>query len=233
MGATGKSVGGYRRATIVLRRVGEMTEIFSKLHFMVEKKNANVIITCVWINSAGLVPVSVNHKTGGVEMVKRRCLVSGVVVFATTFLFAATAAEYYVATNGVDEVGRGSEASPFQTIQYAIDSASAGSTIWVKPGTYDKGGAENASASGVHSNRVVLTKKIHLKSTDGAAVTHIVGAPDPATGGVGPNAVRCVVSPNNNSADSTITGFTLRDGYGDDGSQAHRSGGFLRIFHIS
>ena len=161
-------------------------------------------------------------------MVKRRCLVSGVVVFATTFLFAATAAEYYVATNGVDEVGRGSEASPFQTIQYAIDSASAGSTIWVKPGTYDKGGAENASASGVHSNRVVLTKKIHLKSTDGAAVTHIVGAPDPATGGVGPNAVRCVVSPNNNSADSTITGFTLRDGYGDDGSQAHRSGGFLQ-----
>lgn len=156
--------------------------------------------------------------------------------YAQTFVIAASAliglpvsaAEYYVATNGVDAVGRGSEDSPFETIQYAINSASAGSTIWVKPGIYDKGGAENSSSSGTHSNRVVLTKKIYLKSTDGASVTHIVGAPDPDTGGVGPNAVRCIVSPNNTSADSTISGFTLRDGYGDDGTANHRSGGFLQ-----
>ena len=168
---------------------------------------------------------SIASAISGSKMLSCKNLLAGVFSVAT---FVVTAAEYYVATNGVDEVGRGSEANPFQTIQYAIDSASAGSTIWVKPGVYDKGGAENASASGVHSNRVVLTKKIYLKSTDGAAVTHIVGAPDPNTGGIGPKAVRCIVSPNNNSADSTITGFTLRDGYGDDGTQNHRAGGFLQ-----
>ena len=142
----------------------------------------------------------------------------------------------YVATNGVDAVGRGSEESPFETIQYAIDSASSGSTIWVKPGIYDKGGAENAISGAIHTNRVVLKKKVYLKSTDGAAVTHIVGAPDPNTGGVGPGAVRCIVSPDNGAGngslglDSEIVGFTIRDGYGDDGTTGHnhRSGGFLQ-----
>ncbi len=145
--------------------------------------------------------------------------------------FSCLAADtFYVATNGVDAVGRGSEESPFETIQYAIDSASSGSTIWVKPGIYDKGGAESTNTT-THLNRVVLTKVIHLKSTDGAAVTHIVGAPDPDTGDVGPKAVRCIISPSDNKAlNSSITGFTLRDGYGDDGStdHNHRSGGFLQ-----
>ena len=143
---------------------------------------------------------------------------------------------FYVATNGVDAVGRGSEESPFETIQYAIDSASSGSTIWVKPGIYDKGGAENVVSGTVHTNRVVLKKKVYLKSTEGAAVTHIVGAPDPNTGGVGPGAIRCIVSPDDGSGsrslgvDSTIVGFTIRDGYGDDGTTGHnhRSGGFLQ-----
>ena len=138
---------------------------------------------------------------------------------------------FYVATNGIDAAGRGSEENPFKTIQYAIDSATADSTIWVKPGVYDEGGATNTEGNGgTHMNRVVLTKRVHLKSTDGAAVTHIVGAPDPDTGGIGPGAVRCIVSPNANSQNSSIIGFTLRDGYGDDGTtgHAHRSGGFLQ-----
>jgi hypothetical protein len=154
-----------------------------------------------------------------------------VLLISSAFVAYSMAADvFYVATNGVDAVGRGSEESPFETIQYAIDSASSGSTIWVKPGIYDKGGAESTNTT-THLNRVVLTKVIHLKSTDGAAVTHIVGAPDPDTGDVGPKAVRCIISPSDNKAlDSTITGFTLRDGYGDDGSTGHnhRSGGFLQ-----
>ena len=133
---------------------------------------------------------------------------------------------FYVATNGVDAVGRGGEESPFQTIQYAIDSATVGSTIWVKPGIYDKGGAVSVNGT-THSNRVVLTKRVYLRSTDGASVTHIVGAPDPDTGGVGPKGVRCIISPSDNNAlDSRIVGFTLRDGYGDVSN--HRSGGFLQ-----
>ena len=160
-------------------------------------------------------------------VVTRKCPLGFVAMMAFSCLAADT---FYVATNGVDAVGRGSEESPFETIQYAIDSASSGSTIWVKPGIYDKGGAESTNTT-THLNRVVLTKVIHLKSTDGAAVTHIVGAPDPDTGDVGPKAVRCIISPGDNKAlNSTITGFTLRDGYGDDGStgHTHRSGGFLQ-----
>lgn len=152
------------------------------------------------------------------------CLSLCVAVFLATSVSAGT---YWVATNGVDAVGRGSESEPFETIQYAIDSAEVDSTIWVKPGVYDKGWATNRLSSGaVHTNRVSLTKKIHLKSTQGAAVTHIVGAPDPATGGVGPAAIRCMVSPNEDSDNSTVIGFTLREGYGD--ASSHRSGGFLQ-----
>ncbi len=155
-------------------------------------------------------------------------------VFCTSVFLAATASAgtYWVATNGVDATGRGSEAEPFETIQYAIDSAEIDSTIWVKPGVYDKGGAINKlSGGGVHTNRVVLGKLIHLKSTEGASVTHIVGAPDPMTGGVGAGAIRCMVSTNENSKGSTIAGFTLRNGYGDDGTSGHnhRSGGFLQF----
>lgn len=138
----------------------------------------------------------------------------------------ATASEYYVSPGGVDAAGRGTEASPFQTIQYAIDQAARGDTIWVKPGIYDQGGREN-TVNTPHMNRVLLTKMVHLKSTDGAAVTHIVGAPDPTTGGIGPNAVRCMASSDIDvSRNSTITGFTLRDGYGDTAN--HRAGGFLQ-----
>lgn len=166
-------------------------------------------------------------------VVMRKCPLGFVAMMAFSCLAADT---FYVATNGVDAVGRGSEESPFETIQYAIDSASSGSTIWVKPGIYDKGGAENAISGAIHTNRVVLKKKVYLKSTDGAAVTHIVGAPDPNTGGVGPGAVRCIVSPDNGAGngslglDSEIVGFTIRDGYGDDGTTGHnhRSGGFLQ-----
>ena len=148
-------------------------------------------------------------------------------ILAASFAVTATASEYYVATGGVDAAGRGSEASPFQTIQYAIDQATRGDTIWVKPGIYDQGGAMNTVSGSTHMNRVLLTKMVHLKSTDGAAVTHIVGAPDPTTGGIGPNAVRCMASSNIDvSRNSTITGFTLRDGYGDTAN--HRAGGFLQ-----
>ena len=153
---------------------------------------------------------------------KMKCI--AIVFFITQSAFSGT---YWVATNGVDSVGCGSEAEPFETIQYAIDYAEADSTILVKPGVYDKGWAINTLSSGaVHTNRVSLTKKIHLQSSHGACVTHIVGAPDPVTGGAGPGAIRCMVSPNGDSEGSTIVGFTLRDGYGDVAS--HRSGGFLQ-----
>ncbi|MHC4712243.1 MAG: putative Ig domain-containing protein [Planctomycetota bacterium] len=49
---------------------------------------------------------------------------------------AASAATYYVATDGNDETGDGSSGSPWATLQHAVETISAGDTILVKPGTY-------------------------------------------------------------------------------------------------
>lgn len=131
---------------------------------------------------------------------------------------------------GVDAVGRGSEAAPFKTIQYAVDQASSSSadTIRVQPGIYDEGGKENDNGT-PHTNRVMISKRVNLESVGGASVTHIVGAPDPTTGTVGAGAIRCIYT-DNDAANSRIIGFTLRDGYGDDGTanHNHRGGGFLQ-----
>ena len=43
---------------------------------------------------------------------------------------------YYVAVDGDDKTGTGSEARPWQTISHALDEVSDGTTILVQPGTY-------------------------------------------------------------------------------------------------
>ncbi len=43
---------------------------------------------------------------------------------------------YYVATDGSDSTGDGSEGNPWATITHALDSVPDGSTVLVKPGTY-------------------------------------------------------------------------------------------------
>jgi hypothetical protein len=43
---------------------------------------------------------------------------------------------YYVATDGSDSAGDGSQSNPWATITYALDTLSDGSTVLVKPGTY-------------------------------------------------------------------------------------------------
>jgi len=49
----------------------------------------------------------------------------------------SSAATYYVATNGVDNAGCGSSASPCATVQYVLNNkVAAGDTIKVKAGTY-------------------------------------------------------------------------------------------------
>jgi len=45
-------------------------------------------------------------------------------------------AAYYVATNGSDTTGIGSSASPWRTIDHALDSIPDGSLVWVRPGDY-------------------------------------------------------------------------------------------------
>ena len=93
-----------------------------------------------------------------------------VVVWAGAFLPAATfAAEWFVSPGGTDAVGGGTEAAPFQRIQYAVGRASAGDTIVLLPGDYGADqGTTNTTVSGNSSaNRVVIDKPLTIIGRDG------------------------------------------------------------------
>ena len=131
---------------------------------------------------------------------------------------AAYAAVYHVdAERGNDETGAGTEASPYQTIQKAVDKAADSSIIYVHPGEYRTGATmvKDTDQNEAGLSRVfVFGKTLRIESTDGAATTHIVGAHDSTTTGRGANAVRCVA--HYGTGDLTLKGFTLRDGATSD-----------------
>lgn len=58
--------------------------------------------------------------------------------------FGAFGADVYVATGGVDASGRGTQASPYKTIRYAVSQIASGK-VYVAPGTY----VETATVGGV------------------------------------------------------------------------------------
>lgn len=61
-----------------------------------------------------------------------------VAVASSEFLLPETrAASFYVALNGSDTAGNGSSSSPWRTIDHAITHVPDGSTILVRPGTYN------------------------------------------------------------------------------------------------
>ena len=77
----------------------------------------------------------------------------------------ALAATWYVnGSTGSDSNSGTSESAPKATIQAAIDVSSAGDTILVAPGTYDRFAADN--------------KQIWIRSTGGASFTVIDGQDD-------------------------------------------------------
>ena len=114
----------------------------------------------------------------------------------------------------------GTEALPFKTIQAAADAVSTDRPlILVKPGTYM--GAHEYKVTNKENTftlraAVVLTNHACVvRSTGGAAVTFIKGAPDPDTKGLGPKAVRCLHA-SSWSGSGQVAGFTLTDGYSDE-----------------
>ena len=125
---------------------------------------------------------------------------------------SAAANTWYVddAKYGASGAGTSLETA-FGTIQEAVTAASAGDTVLVAPGTYNRGSTKASGDS--TSSRVVIDKDITVKSIEGAAKTIIVGAPD-FTGeplhGLGPDAVRCVAM---SATGSVLEGFTLTGGY--------------------
>jgi hypothetical protein len=62
-------------------------------------------------------------------------MLSGILLFSLIFPPAAQT-RYFVATDGSDQSGDGTENSPWATITHALDNADDGSEILVKPGEY-------------------------------------------------------------------------------------------------
>ena len=61
----------------------------------------------------------------------------GATAVITPTTSAIPTATYYIATNGNDTSGNGSEGNPWATITHALDTVPDGSLILVKPGTYN------------------------------------------------------------------------------------------------
>ena len=110
----------------------------------------------------------------------------------------------------------------YETIQEAVDAASAGDTVLVAPGTYAKGERREDSTTNAILNRVVISKSLTLKSRDGAASTFIVGRQ--VDGTIGDSAVRCIVVPSS-SIDVVVEGFTICGGGTHDGGNVRLSQG--------
>jgi len=131
--------------------------------------------------------------------------------FATNTWYVAK--EDPAAANTLDE-GRGSEALPFRTIQAALDNPAfeAGDIVLVKRGDYDEG-EYFVNGSYNMTNRVYISKTVHLKAVDGRDVTRIVGkwgkngASDSS-----PDGIRCIYVAAA-AAGTEIEGFTLVNGY--------------------
>ena len=160
-------------------------------------------------------------------------IILGVVVAAMCMNVAAT--EWFVDCTRPDDSGNGtSVAAAKRTIQAAVDAASAGDVVTVLPGDYTEGGKTFTASSVVSSNRVYISKNLTLRSRDGAAATHIVGAKDLTVAqdaspwGMGPGAIRCIAVATG-VTNVKIEGFTIRDGataFGSD-TEPVRGGGIL------
>lgn len=158
-----------------------------------------------------------------------------VAAVAVVSSFTAWSGTLYVdKEKGNDTTGNGSSEKPYATIQKAVDESEAGGTVLVRPGVYDSGDVTDGKIreGGMSGNqflcRVYIDKTLTLESTDGAAVTHIVGAADTTSDtaykGMGANAVRCIGFKTFDMT-ATVKGFTIRDGYSsNDGGSTSKTG---------
>ena len=122
---------------------------------------------------------------------------------------AATATYYVDPVKGSDDTASGNDPeTPYLTLKAAIDKCgnTLGRVVRAAEGDYKAG----ETHSGGVSNRLYMNSYGLRVIGAGAGKSVIWGAPDPATGGMGANATRCIFS---NSTRACVQGFTLRDGY--------------------
>jgi len=114
---------------------------------------------------------------------------------------------HYVSLDGSHTAPFDAWATAATNIQAAVDAATDGDIVLVADGTYQSGGV--LSPTHALSNRVVLVKAVRLQSVNGPDSTFILGAPDPVTGSLGSNAMRCIYL----DEGAELVGFTLSNGY--------------------
>lgn len=142
-------------------------------------------------------------------------ITSAIVAVAAGATLPVFAAEWFVSPTG-DNNAAGTEAAPFRTIQYTVDNAAANDIITLLPGDHMEGSATTTISGKTSTSRVVIDKKLTIRSHDGRDTTRIVGAWDTTeTSGVpygfGPNAVRCVWIDTNGSG-TKLEGITFVNG---------------------
>lgn len=145
-----------------------------------------------------------------------------------TTALPSLAGTWWVDAASTAETPDGSEVAPFKTIQDGVNAAEASEeetlVVKVKPGVYDSGEyLEQTFKAGMC--RVLISKRLTLESTDGKENTIIVGKEGSGQYGLGDGAVRCICADGNNAENSTIVGFTFRNGATKTGSESPRKEG--------
>ncbi|NQT93707.1 MAG: hypothetical protein HQ559_13185, partial [Lentisphaerae bacterium] len=114
---------------------------------------------------------------------------------------------HYVSTNGAGISPYLSWNDAATNIQDAVDVASVDDTVLVTNGVYARGGA--AAPGHLLTNRVCVTRAVHVRSTGDREDTLIVGRADPVSTNNGPGAIRCVYL----TGAAVLSGFTLTNGH--------------------
>ena len=122
---------------------------------------------------------------------------------------------YVDAVNGTDANSGWTPDDAFQTLQAAVDaSLFDGDEIIAAPGVYDTGGRAETDydpwAYDPLMNRVHIPHALTLRSSAGPGQTFIAGQPGSGAGGLGWDAVRCVLA---TASGTVIEGFTITNGH--------------------
>jgi len=140
----------------------------------------------------------------------------------------------YVDCVSGNDANDGTAGRPFKTIKAATTASLSGDVIHVLPGTYGEAEGTQPSTSRIAA-RVVVPANVTLESTDGAAVTFIVGAEatgdqiDNAKYKTGTNGVRCVYA----KSGAVVRGFTLTGGRGVGSGEDSNNGMGPAFFSVS